>query len=305
MSFFQCWFRSVFVCLMAAWLVAATVSQAAAAAAGEVRQMPFGAGTLEYVDAGQGGVPVVLVHGWACSSEFWKEQLGPLAAGRRVLALDLPGHGGSRPHQAFLQAVASQEALAKAVLAVMDHAGLDRAVLVGHSMGASIIRRVAVLQPQRVAGLVLVDGAILFPPKNPAESASWREEMERFAAEFEGEQADATTISFVGAMHAPATPQVVKDWVQARMLATPVAVRHQAMLGFVRGALDPLPPVPVPTLALYAASEDTPPNLETLLRESFPALEYHLLTGPGHFLMLEDPARCNAMLQAWLEKAVR
>ena len=281
-------------------LLAGPALRAEAAQAGVVHQAPFDAGVLQYVDAGQGGLPVVLVHGWACSSEFWKEQLGPVSAGRRVLAVDLPGHGGSASAGPF-----TQETLARAVLAVMDHAGVDRAVLVGHSMGASVIRRVAVLAPQRAAGLVLVDGAILFPPADAAASASWREEMERFAAEFEGEQADATTTSFINAMHAPATPQALRDWVLARMLATPVAVRYGAMLGFVQGALDPLPAVTAPTLAVYAASEDTPPNLEPLLRQLFPALEYHLLSGPGHFLMLEDPARVNAMLQAWLEKAVR
>ncbi|WP_158407263.1 alpha/beta fold hydrolase [Megalodesulfovibrio gigas] len=280
--------------------LAAPAPRADAAQAGAVRQVSFGTGALQYADAGQGGLPVVLVHGWACSGEFWKEQLGPVSAGRRVLVVDLPGHGGSASAGPF-----TQEAMAKAVLAVMDDAGVERAVLVGHSMGASVIRRVAVLAPQRAAGLVLVDGAILFPPADAAASASWREEMERFAAEFEGEQADATTASFINAMHAPATPQALKDWVLARMLATPVVVRHGAMQGFVQAALDPLPAVTAPTLAVYAASEDTPPNLEPLLRQLFPALEYHLLSGPGHFLMLEDPARFNTMLQAWLENAVR
>ncbi|GAB7080485.1 alpha/beta fold hydrolase [Megalodesulfovibrio paquesii] len=273
------------------------------AGGGWAAQAPFASGPVTYAEAGQGGasgVPVVLVHGWACSSEFFKEQLGPLAAAHRVLAIDLPGHGGSASSGPF-----TQESLAQAVLAVMDHAGLDRAVLVGHSMGAAVIRRVALLQPQRVAGLVLLDGAILFPPDDAAESARWKAEMEGFAAQFQGPEADAVTRSFVNSMQGQTTPQPLKDWILQKMLATPAPVRYASMAGFVSGSLEPLPAVQAPTLAVYAQSANTASNLETLLKGDFPNLEYHLLVGPGHFLMLEDPARVNDLLLRWLAANIR
>ena len=82
----------------------------------------------------------------------------------RVITVDLPGHGQSAsPKDGKL----SMDLFARAVEAVREEAKADRVVLVGHSMGAPVIRQYAHLYPQRVAGLVAVDGPLDlrgFPP---------------------------------------------------------------------------------------------------------------------------------------------
>lgn len=83
------------------------------------------------------GRPVVLVHGWSASIRSGWEAPGwieRLRAVRQVVALDVRGHGESdKPH---VQALYAYAAMARDVLAVMDHLGIERADLVGHSLGA-------------------------------------------------------------------------------------------------------------------------------------------------------------------------
>src|SRR5262245_47234852 len=103
------------------------------------------------------GPTIVFVHGWTCDSSSWTGQVPAFAKDHRVITLDLPGHGQSgSPKDGKL----SMDLFARAVEAVRVDAGADRIVLVGHSMGAPVIRQYAHLYPNRVAGLVAVDGPL-------------------------------------------------------------------------------------------------------------------------------------------------
>ncbi len=104
-----------------------------------------------YEDAG-GGLPVVFLHGFPLSSEIWSPLREAIARGFRFLAPDLRGFGRSdKPAGSY-----TMDTLAEEVLAFADALGLDRFVLVGHSMGGYIGFRVAARSPHRLAGLVLV-----------------------------------------------------------------------------------------------------------------------------------------------------
>ena len=112
------------------------------------------AGALEVDDGGRGGLPVVLVHSLAGNSTHWTAQLEHLRRDRRAVALDLRGHGRSEPPKDGDYTIA---AMAGDIAAVVDTLGLDRFVLVGHSMGGGVALAYAGAHPDRVAGLVLVD----------------------------------------------------------------------------------------------------------------------------------------------------
>jgi pimeloyl-ACP methyl ester carboxylesterase len=98
--------------------------------------------------AGTGKATVVFVHGWTCDSTSWAAQVPALAKKYRVITLDLPGHGqsGSPADGKF-----SMDLFARAVEAVREEAKANTIVLVGHSMGAPVIRQYARLYPQHVA----------------------------------------------------------------------------------------------------------------------------------------------------------
>jgi pimeloyl-ACP methyl ester carboxylesterase len=100
------------------------------------------------------GSAVVLIHGFGSSIYTWKDVIPALAARHDVIALDLPGFGESdRP------ADLSLEDLPRAVIGLMDRLGIERAALVGNSMGGATAAIVAATVPQRVSRLVLLDAA--------------------------------------------------------------------------------------------------------------------------------------------------
>lgn len=134
-----------------------------AAPAPEVVSVP--GGNIRYFKvAGGDGVPVVLIHGFGGDYLNWMMNQAALAEGRDVYALDLPGHGES--FKALPEA--SLDALAGAVLAWMDALGIERAHVVGHSMGAGVAATLAALAPSRVSTVTAVCGVGFGGTLNPA-----------------------------------------------------------------------------------------------------------------------------------------
>lgn len=115
------------------------------------------------------GLPVVLLHGLTATRRY--VVMGSKAlerGGHRVVSYDARGHGRSAPARSYRYAD-----LAADLLAVMDAAGVERAVLAGASMGAHTLLRVALEAPERVAGLVAITPA--FDPGTPPDLERWDE----------------------------------------------------------------------------------------------------------------------------------
>jgi pimeloyl-ACP methyl ester carboxylesterase len=124
-----------------------------AAAGLEARYETVGGQRVRFVRAGAGSA-VVLIHGFGSSIYTWQNVIPALAVRHDVTALDLPGFGESdRP------ADLSLEHLPRAVIGLMDRLGIERAALVGNSMGGATAAIVAATAPLRVSRLVLIDAA--------------------------------------------------------------------------------------------------------------------------------------------------
>jgi len=117
---------------------------------------------LRVLEAGEGGIPVVLVHGFGADLGSWMFIQPHLARGRRTVALDLPGHSGSTKEVGSGNRAAMTAALAGALEAL----GIDRAHLVGHSLGGAIAASLAIERPASVATLTLIASAGLGPDIN-------------------------------------------------------------------------------------------------------------------------------------------
>ena len=118
------------------------------------RRVDLGDVSLHVVDAGEGGRPVMLVHGFTANAEEVAGVVEPLAElGWHAVAPDLRGHGRSdRPTDAGAY---SLELMAADVVALADRLGWDSFALVGHSMGGGVAQHIALDHPQRLTGLVL------------------------------------------------------------------------------------------------------------------------------------------------------
>jgi pimeloyl-ACP methyl ester carboxylesterase len=113
---------------------------------------------LNYVQAGNGPV-LLLIHGIAGTLENWQTVIGPLARQYTVVALDLPGHGGSAPSAGDY----SLGALATGLRDLLVALGHERATLVGHSLGGGIAMQFAYQFPESTERLVLVSSGGLGP----------------------------------------------------------------------------------------------------------------------------------------------
>ncbi len=125
---------------------------------------------LHVAEAGE-GIPVVLLHGLTATHRY--VVMGSRAlerSGHRVIAYDARGHGRSGP--APDPGAYGYEDLAADLLRVLDERGVERAVLAGASMGAHTALRLALEQPERVAGLVLITPAY-DPATHPEGLARW------------------------------------------------------------------------------------------------------------------------------------
>ncbi|WP_330302723.1 MULTISPECIES: alpha/beta fold hydrolase [unclassified Streptomyces] len=118
-------------------------------------QLEVDGAALTYDDEGPrdgDGVPLVFIHGWTANRHRWDHQVAHFSSKRRVIRLDLRGHGESTGSGA--RAV---DELARDVIALLDHLEVDRFVPVGHSMGGMISQTLALAHPERVERMVLVD----------------------------------------------------------------------------------------------------------------------------------------------------
>jgi pimeloyl-ACP methyl ester carboxylesterase len=101
------------------------------------------------------GTPLILLHGFTASTYSWKDVFEPLSQSFRVIAVDLKGFGFSgKPDGDY-----SRRAQAIMVGHLLDYLKIEKAWLCGNSMGGEIALNVALVSPQRLAGLILIDSA--------------------------------------------------------------------------------------------------------------------------------------------------
>ncbi|MFO7543886.1 MAG: alpha/beta fold hydrolase [Trueperaceae bacterium] len=113
---------------------------------------------MAYERAG-GGRPVLLIHGNFASRRWWTEQLDDPAPGLDLIAPDLPGFGRSDPLPDSLPEASWVAAWSDALAGLLDALGIERAGVVGHSLGGAAAQALAIRHPQRVSALLLVDAA--------------------------------------------------------------------------------------------------------------------------------------------------
>ncbi len=245
---------------------------------------------IHYKSIGAGRTAVVLVHCWACDMNVWREQVPALDGRVRVLAMDLPGHGRSdKPVRPYSMAF-----FARAVNAVFESAGVDRAVLVGHSMGVPIVREFSRLFPAKTEALLIVDGWLVSPGIDSAAT-------ERQVKLFEGPDAAKTFEQMIAPMFPNADQAALRRQVTQTAQATPLHVVQASMRGMLDPAIWHDDPIKVPTLVVMAKGPNWPPGYRAKVMKLGPDIRYEELEGVHHFLMLERPDLFNALLLEFLK----
>jgi pimeloyl-ACP methyl ester carboxylesterase len=245
---------------------------------------------VHYKSLGEGTTAVVFVHGWCCDHTVWRDQAAALAGKARVVALDLPGYGKSdKPKVDY-----TMDLFAKGVDAVLRDAGVEHAVIVGHSMGTPVVRQVYRLFPGKVTALVFVDGSVRPFAKTPAE-------VEKFASNFKEETFRELVPKHVSGMLQAASP-AVREHVTTLVANTDPRVAISSMHGMLDFKIWGDDPVKVPTLALMAKAPMWTDDYKAYAKTLVPGLDYREFEGVDHFLFMEKPKEVNAALAEFLTK---
>ena len=238
---------------------------------------------LHYTAQGEGQT-IIFVHGWTCDETSWSRQVPAFAEGYRVVTLDLPGHGRS---DAPAQADFSMELFAAAVEAVRSEIGADRVVLVGHSMGAVVIRQYALAHPEHVAGLVAVDGLLDVRPFAAYAARAQPMTRERRVAAIEG-------------MFVEETPETLREEIRTMMLAASEATAIGANGTILDPAIQSDRVISAPAMTVWAGNREMDTYRAT--RELLPDWEGRQIAGTGHFVMMEKPREFNTLLGDFLKQ---
>ncbi len=208
------------------------------------------------------GPPLILLHGLAGSARWWTRNIPGLSRSFRVLAIDLPGFGTSPRGQRLIL-----DEAAGVVAATMDRLGIERASVIGHSMGGLIAGGLAADQPERVDRLVLVDAAFLSLRRSAVQTVS----------------GPAVTLRWT----APSLlPLVVRDGLRSG----PVRLAS-ASIQLVRADWEAkLPRIAAPTLVIWGEHDRICPlTIGQRIVASIPGSRLVVVTGAAHNPMWEQP----------------
>ena len=243
---------------------------------------------LFYREEGSGGPPILLVHGWCCDHKYMAPQIERLASAHRVIAPDLSGHGRSDPSAQ----VYTMRGFADELAWLASHLGLDRPVVIGHSMGGGIALELAARHPDVPAAIAMLDSTIVV-------SAERRASMEALLPAFRAP-------GYRDAMREALEAGFFQSWDdperRTRIVEAMTAVPQHVVAGAWQGILEwdgaaATAACKVP--ALYVAAAALRSDLAGM-RQLCPQLLTAQIVGAGHFVQLEVPEQVNAMLDRFL-----
>ncbi len=259
---------------------------------------------LAYIDAGNpAGPPVVLIHGYTDSARDWVPMLPYVAGHFRLILVDIRGHGRSgKPESGY-----RRQDFAGDIRRLLDRLGVQRADIVGHSLGSIIAQTFAACWPARTRRVVLISST-----GGPPAGAQPPPPQFDFAAQIRGLQEPIDPDSpFMVAWWSSPTPVDPEFLRRQRHDAAGIplhvwlAVLDQSLSDRALADLaQMLPRIEAPVLLIWG-SED--PIMEEpvrrTLRDGLPRAEIRVFTGLGHNPFWEDPAGVAQLINEFLARS--
>jgi 3-oxoadipate enol-lactonase len=243
---------------------------------------------LAYLDQGS-GPPIVAIHGWGGNKNVWRPQIDAFSRTHRFIAIDLPGHGDSdRPDGDHFY---SPAACADMTRALMDRLGLDRAILLGQSMGTFVSQLIYHSDPRRVIALVLTGALSRSPPAGKI-AGIWVEDIvQEITRRGIKDYLDDNVRFWFSPGFDPA--RIEETTAERYKLAAHAAIAYCRAVA-VLDIRDRLGEIRVPTL-IIVGSEDgrTPVEEGELMNRGIPDAWLKVIKGAGHLVNVEQPDAFN------------
>lgn len=260
---------------------------------------------LHFITAGVAGDPLILIHGLMDSTYSWTKNIDVLAQTHRVWAIDLIGFGFSSRMTARRY---SLKYSARTVREFMDAQGIERATLIGHSLGGAVALQTAHDFPERVARLVLIAPGTFWVGQIPT-VANWAARVPAVPRALASISTTSPRIRLASFRHALGNPAFM-DEVQTSALVQTTQVKGStdalvAMAASPRDSDLPagLAAIDQPTLILHGDKDGTVPvrHAERHAR-AMPNARTIILEGAGHIPHIEQPARVNHLILDFLQE---
>ena len=246
---------------------------------------------VHYRSVGSGPTPVIFLSGWGCDTSLWVNQAPVLAPHYRVLLIDLPGHGGSdKPDIPY-----SIDLFLGAVNAVVEQVQAPKVVAVGHSLGGMVAYEYARRWPEKIVALIWVDAAFSMPIDVDQQIAGQRKRAEEFRAADYAEKVRG----FIDQLYVPETPTHIREKVTAAILSTPQHVLASCLEGLADPRLFEHKTLDIPAFAIFSSFWG-PERFIEIFKKTMPQFQHQVLTGVGHYPMLEKPEEVNAALTRFM-----
>ena len=257
-------------------------------------ELPNGVALSYAEQGGLSGVPVVLLHGVTDSWRSFELVLPLLSESIHALAVTQRGHGDSSHPQSGYRF----SDFAEDIAAFLDLVDVDKAVIVGHSMGSAVAQRFAIDHPQRVKGLVLV-GSFATMRDNPAVEEFWETTVSRITDPVD----PAIARAFQESTISTSVPPEFYEMVVQESLKVPARVWREAFEGFPKHDLSgELHKIKAPTLIVWGDQDAFCPRsdqdkLESTISDS----KLVVYPGIGHAVHWEQPRRFVSDLEAFIQ----
>lgn len=251
----------------------------------------------DHAALGGDGDPIVLCHGLLCTSAVWGGLQEPLRRRRRVIAVDLRGHGASGTPGGAV----TFDDLADDVLAVLDQLHLDRAIVVGSSLGGMIALRLALRAPRRVTALVLIGAQAA--AETEASRGRYRITLRAIARLGTRPVLRRLAALNFGATTRKTRPDLIAAWIDACSALDPARMLPVVEAAIAReDAQALLSRITCPALVLHGEedeliSADTAASLARDLARGTLAT----VAAAGHLAALEQPAEVARLVGAFVE----
>lgn len=249
---------------------------------------------LQYVErGGTEGVPVIFLHGLSDSWRSYELVLPHLPGSVRAFALSQRGHGDSdRPADGY-----SASELARDVAAFMDGVGIERAVIVGHSMGSHIAKRFVLDYPERALGLVIIGTFHRFRG-NPGV-----EDLSDAVVKMSDPVDPAFALEFQQSTIAKGVPTEYLDTVVEESLKVPARVWRAAIDGLIEDDhAGEISRIKTPTLIVWGDQDlFCPREDQDALTEAIAGSKLLIYSGVGHAVHWEEPERFAADLAKFID----
>jgi pimeloyl-ACP methyl ester carboxylesterase len=245
---------------------------------------------LHYVDAGTGDPPLLFVHGWCCDHTFYEPQFEHFKSRHRVVALDLRGCGKSdKPASGY-----DIPTLTDDVAALCKEAGVERPVVIGHSLGGMMCVDLAARYPSIPRAIVADDpGPLAITPES-------RAVFEALLTAMEGPDSDRARRDYIGQMFSRSDDPERCRRITETMCSVPLPIALAMLRGVVtwsgQGMLS-LITAPMLMLRCEPGGGNDPSRISGFKSD----VMFGITAGAGHFHQLEVPDQVNAMIERFLE----